>query len=346
MRTVTVVRSVGGVMTEYDLVMRLSDHDTLDSAVEQARLAEGTGFDRVSAGETTGRDMVTTFAVVGERTDTVGVSTDVLSPFGRAPTVLAQTALTMHEATGGRFRLGLGTSSPAIAERWHGAEFDRPLRRLRETIDVIHEVYEGGRVEYGGELFDLGGLSYDRPVPDDPPPVDVAALGPKAVELAGRFADGWVPQLFTPDGLADRLEDLRRGADLGDRSPDDVRVAPILRCFASEDRERAREATRSTVAFLMGAYGPFYGQSVAEQGYPDVVEEVRAAWEDRDTDAMAAALPDDLLDDLAACGTPEEVREGVERFASVDGVDAVRVGFVEGMDREDERATMAAALPE
>ncbi|MFD1512758.1 TIGR04024 family LLM class F420-dependent oxidoreductase [Halomarina rubra] len=332
-------------MTAHDLVLRVSDHDTLDSVADQARLAEDLGFDRVSAGETTGRDMVTTFAVVGERTDTVGVSTDVLSPFGRAPTVLAQTALTMHEATGGRFRLGLGTSSPAIAERWHGATFDRPLRRLRETIDVVNAVYEGGRVSYDGDVFDLGGLSYERPVPDDPPPIDVAALGPKAVELAGRFADGWVPQLFTPDGLRDRLGDLERGADLGDRSPDDVRVAPLIRCFASEDDPAAaREATRSMVAFLMGAYGPFYGDSVAEQGYEDVVAEVRSAWDDRDTEAMAAALPDDLLDELAACGTPEDVRERLDSFAAIDGVDAIRVGFVRGASREQERETMEAVL--
>ncbi|MFC5970975.1 TIGR04024 family LLM class F420-dependent oxidoreductase [Halomarina salina] len=329
----------------HDLVVRVSAHDSLDAVADQARLAEDLGFARVSAGETTGRDMVTTFTVVGERTDSIGVSTDVLSPYGRAPTVLAQTALTMHEATGGRFRLGLGTSSPAIAERWHGAAFDRPLRRLRETVDIVHEVYDGGRVSYDGDVFDLGGLSYDRPVPDDPPPIDVAALGPKAVELAGRFADGWVPQLFTPDGLADRLEDLERGADLGNRSTDDVRVAPLIRCFASEDDPAtAREATRSMVAFLLGAYGPFYGQSVAEQGYEDVVEEIRAAWEDRDTDAMAAALPDDLLDSLAACGTPEQVRAKLDAFGSIDGVDAVRVGLVEGMSPEQERATMRAVM--
>ncbi|WP_254536988.1 TIGR04024 family LLM class F420-dependent oxidoreductase [Halomarina litorea] len=325
-----------------DLVLMVSDHDSLDGIADQAQLAEEHGFERVSAGETTGWDMVSTFAVVGERTDSIGISNDVLSPFGRAPTVLAQTALTMHEATGGRFRLGLGTSSPAIAERWHGAEFDRPLRRLRETIDIVREVYEGGRVEYDGDIFELGGLSYERDVPETPPPIDVAALGPKAVELTGRFADGWVPQLFTPDGLGDRMEDLHRGAGLGDRDPEGLRVAPLVRCFASEDRDRARETTRSMVAFLMGAYGPFYGKSVAQQGYEDVVEEVRAAWEERDTDAMAAALPDELLDDLAACGTPEEVHEQIERFGAVDGVDAVRVGFVRGMSQDDKEATMRA----
>ncbi len=332
-------------MSELDLVVSVSDHDTLDAVASQARRAEALGFARVSAGETTGRDMITTFAVIGERTDRIGLSTDVLSPYGRAPTVLAQTALTMHEATGGRFRLGVGTSSPAIAERWHGGSFDRPLRRLRETIDIVRAVYSGGSVEYEGDVYQLDGLSYDRPTPEEPPPIDVAALGPTAVELAGRFADGWVPQLFTPDGLRERMDDLRRGTELGDREPSALRVAPLVRCFASEDRDRARETARSMVAFLIGAYGPFYGQSVAQQGYGDVVNAIRAAGEDRDTETMATALPDGLLDKLAAAGTPEEVRERIERFGAIDGVDAVRVGFVRGMDQDDKEATMNALEP-
>ncbi|MFB6118069.1 TIGR04024 family LLM class F420-dependent oxidoreductase [Halosegnis sp.] len=323
-----------------------ADHDSLDSLAARARRAERLGFGRVSAGETTGWEMVSAFTVVGERTERIGISTDVLSPYARAPTVLAQAALTMHDATDGRFRLGLGTSSPAIAEGWHGEPFDRPLRRLRETIDIIREVYADGDVTYDGEVFDVGGLSYDRPVPEQPPGIDVAALGPKATELVGRFADGWVPQLFTPDGLADRMADLRRGADLGDRSVDDVRVTPIVRTVSDEDRERARAQARSMVAFLVGAYGPFYGDSVAEQGYPEVVEEIRTAWEeDRDTEAMAAALPDELLDQLAAAGTPEDVRERLERHRSVDGVDAIRVGFASGMNAAQKEAIMEAVAP-
>ncbi len=332
-------------MSELDLVVSVSDHDTLDSIATQAHRAESLGFARVSAGETTGRDMVTTFAVLGERTEQIGLSTNVLSPYGRAPTVLAQTALTMHEATGGRFRLGLGTSSPAIAEQWHGGSFDRPLRRLRETIDIVRAVYSGGSIEYEGDIYQLQGLSYDRPTSEEPPPIDVAALGPTAVELTGRFADGWVPQLFTPPGLQERMNDLRRGASLGNREQTALRVAPLVRCFASEDRHRARETTRSMVAFLIGAYGPFYGQSVAEQGYERVVTEIRDAWDDRDMDAMAAALPDELLDELAATGTPEEVRDRIKRFESIDGVNAVRVGFVRGMDQTDKETTMNALAP-
>ncbi|MFB6205324.1 MAG: LLM class flavin-dependent oxidoreductase, partial [Haloglomus sp.] len=188
----------------------------------------------------------------------------------------------------------------------------------------------------------LGGMEYDRQVPDDPPAIDLATLGPKAVEMTGRFGDGWVPQLFTADGLRDRLGDLERGADLGDRSVADLRVAPIVRTFTHEDGDHARSMARQMVSFLIGAYGPFYGNSVAEQGYADAVEKIRAAWEERDTAAMAAALPDEALEELAAAGTPEEVREHYRELAGIEGVDAVRCAFVAGMDQDDKERTMDA----
>ncbi|WP_299268583.1 TIGR04024 family LLM class F420-dependent oxidoreductase [Halorientalis sp.] len=325
-----------------DLVLMSRDHDSVDSLAEQAQRAEAYGFSHVTMGETTGYNIVPVLTVIAERTDDIGITDDVISPYSRAPTLLGQTALTMHDVSDGRFRMSLGTSSPAIAERWHGQAFDRPLRRLRETIDVIRQVCAGDDVDYDGECYDLGGMSYEGTVPSDPPEIDVAALGPKAVELAGRFADGWVPQLFTVEGLDERMDDLRHGADLGNRDPESLRVSPIVRCCATEDGETARTMARQMVAFLIGAYGPFYGDSIAEQGYPDVVEDIRTAWENRDTAAMAAALPDELLDGVAAVGTPDQVREKVDAFAAVDGVDAVRVGFVSGMSQEHKETTMDA----
>ncbi|ELY50474.1 TIGR04024 family LLM class F420-dependent oxidoreductase [Natronolimnohabitans innermongolicus] len=327
---------------ELDLLIRLYDYERPQDVGDRAAEAEELGFDRITVGETTDWNIVPPLTLAADRTTDLGISNDVVSPYGRSPALLAQTALTLQDASDGRFRLGLGPSSPALTERWHGQEFDRPLRRTRETIEIIRAVYENGNPAYDGEIFDIAGLNYDRGVPENPPPIDVATLGPKATELAGRFGDGWTPQLFTKDGLEERLEDLERGAELGDKALDDLRVAPIVRCIASEDRETAREKARSTFAFLLGAYGPYYGNSVAEQGYEDVVDEIRAAWDDRDTEAMAAALPEEVVDELGPAGTPDEVRAWVEEYASIDGVDAVRIGFVNEMSEDEKRTTMEA----
>ena len=325
-----------------DLVIETGDHDAHATIVERARRAEKLGYRRVSMGEATGWNVVPALSLIAGETDDIGVSNDVFSPYGRSPAMLAQTALALHDLSDGRYRLGLGPSSPPLTEDWHGAAFERPLRRLRETVAVVRAICEDGTAGYSGEIFDLDGLSYEREPPERPPPIDLATLGPKATELAGRFADGWVPQLFSRSGLEERLADLERGLELGDREPSEVRVSPILRCFAAEDRERAREATRSMLAFLVGAYGPYYGDSMASQGYPDAVAEIRAAWSAGDRAALAEALPDEVLDEFAASGTPAEVRTRVRRYADVDGVDAVRVGFVFGMTDAEKEETMAA----
>lgn len=327
---------------ELDLLVRLGDYDRPQGVAERAVQAEELGFDRITVGETTGWNIVPPLTLAADRTEELGISNDVISPYGRTPSMLAQTALTMQAAAGGRFRFGIGPSSPAITERWHGQEFDRPLRRTREVIEIMRNVYEEGNPAYDGEIFDIAGLGYERGPSETPPPIDVGTLGPTATEMAGRFGDGWAPQLFTKDGLRDRLEDLERGAELGGKDLSDLRVAPIVRGVASEDREQAREKARGAIAFMLGAYGPYYGNSVAEQGYPDVVEEIRAAWDDRDTDAMAAALPDEVLDELAFAGTPDEAREWLEEYAAIEGVDAVRIGFVNGMTEDDKQTTMEA----
>lgn len=330
------------VNADLDLLVRLDAHDTPASVAERAAFAEAVGFSRVTMGETTGWNVVPALTLVADRTSDIGISNDVVSPYGRSPAMLAQTALTLQAVSAGRYRLGLGPSSPAITERWHGQAFDRPLRRTRETIEIIRAVYENGTPAYEGEIFDIDGLNYERDLPEHPPPIDVGTLGPKATEMAGRFGDGWAPQLFTADGLEDRLEDLERGAELGEKTLEDLRVAPIVRGIASEDRETARAKARSTIAFMLGAYGPYYGDSVAEQGYQSEVTAIRDAWADRDTEAMAAALPDELLDELAPAGTPDEVREWVESYAAIDGVDAIRVGSVRGATDEDIERTMEA----
>ncbi|WP_254862101.1 TIGR04024 family LLM class F420-dependent oxidoreductase [Halovivax gelatinilyticus] len=328
-------------MTELDLFVDPSDHDRPQSVADRAVDAEKLGFTTVSTGETTGWNVVPALALAADRTSDLRFSTAILSPYARSPALLAQTALTLSSLSDGRFRLGLGASSPAITERWHGQAYDRPLRRLRETIEVVRTIAVTGSSTYDGDIFDLDGLNYERGS-SAVPPIDLATLGPTATELAGRFADGWMPQLFTRDGIEMRLADLRHGADLGGRSIDEVRVAPIVRCVVCEDRERARALGRNAVAFMLGAYGPYYGNSVADQGYADVVAEIRAAWEDRDTDAMAAALPDSLLDELAAVGTAEEVREWLVDYGSIDGIDAIQVSFVRGMDEADRENTLDA----
>ncbi|MFB6172827.1 MAG: TIGR04024 family LLM class F420-dependent oxidoreductase [Haloarculaceae archaeon] len=329
-----------------DVVLPLGEFDDLADAVSLTQFAEDLGYGYVTMGETTGRNVALVLSVLAANTTEIGITDNVLSPYSRTPSLLGQTAVTLQEISGGRFRLRLGASSPALAERWHGVDYDRPIRQLRESIEIIRQVQSGERLDYDGEFFSPGGLKLECPTPDPPVPVDVAALGPKSTEMTGRFADGWVPQLIPLDGLDARMDDLRRGADLGGRSIDDVRVAHTLRCCATDDGSTARSYARSQVAFMIARYGPYYRQAIADAGWESVTETVSERWQDGDREEAVAAVPDALLDELVAAGTPDEVREQVERFEALDGVDAIQVGFFGQMSRDEQEQTLTALAPE
>lgn len=328
-----------------DLSLPVAAQPSLDAVVDLAVDAETAGYDRVWLPETWGRDAVTILSLAAERTDSVGLGTSIVNVYSRSPTLLGQTAATLQEASDGRFRLGMGPSGPAVIQNWHGQSFERPLRRTREYVEVVRQVLSGEPVEYDGHFFDLAGFRLRCAAPDPAPPIDVAGMGPKAVELAGRFADGWHALMFTPEGIADRLEDLRRGAELGDRDADDVRVTLSVPCCALEDAERARDLTRQHVAFYLGGMGTFYRDALARQGHEETAHQIFDAWQAGNRGEAVAAV-DPLLDDLAVVGDTETARERLAEFAAVDGVDAVAVSFPRGAERAEIEETLDALAPD
>jgi coenzyme F420-dependent oxidoreductase len=332
-------------MTARDLSLPVAAQPSVDALVDQAVRAEELGYDHVWLPETWGRDAVTALTLIADRTDDVGVGSGIVNVFSRSPATLGQTAVTLQEVADGRFRLGVGPSGPILMEGWHGVDFERPLRRTREAVEILRMVTTGEQVEYDGDFFDLSGFRLRCDPPETRPPVDVAAMGPKAVEMTGRFADGWHATVFSPDGLRERLEDLRRGADLGGRDPDDVRTVMSLTCCALEDAERARDLARGHTCFYIGGMGTYYRDSVARQGYEEAAHDIAAKWASGEREAAKAAMDDAMLDDFAAAGTPEQAREQLDRFADIEGVDAVAVSFPRAADRGEIRETMAALAP-
>lgn len=332
-------------MTERDVHLPVAAQPSLDALLSLGELAEEHAYDRVWVPETWGRDAVTTLAGLAADTQEIGLGTSIIPVYSRSPALVGQTAATLQEQSDGRLRVGVGPSGPAVVQRWHGEPFDEPLRRTREFVEIVQTVTSGEQVDYSGDIFDLGGfrLRFDPP---SPPPVDVAAMGPKAVELAGRFADGWHALLFTPDGLADRLDDLHRGAELGDREVSDIRVTVVVTCAALSDGDLARDLARQHVAFYLGGMGTFYRDALARQGYEEVATTVYEAWNAGERGKAVAAVGDDLLDALVAAGTPDEARSRLRSFAGLGGVDAVAVSFPRGADPDQIRETVEGLAPE
>lgn len=317
----------------------------VDTLCALARRAEALGYDRVWLPQTWGRDAVTVLAAIAERTEAIGLGASVLPVYSRSPALIGQTAATLQELSDGRFRLGLGPSGPIVVENWHGVAFERPLKRTRETVEIVRAIVRGETVHYHGDCFELTGFRLRADPPDPPPMVDAAGMGPKAVELAGRFADGWHGFMLTLDGLRDRLQDFNRGVELAARDRSAGRVTVSVPCCALADGDRARRLTRQSVAFYLGGMGSFYRDSLARQGYDELAHEVAAKWSSGKREVAVATVSDDLLDELAAAGSSAHARDQLGRFEAIEGVEAVSVSFPRGADLDVVTATMETLAP-
>jgi 5,10-methylenetetrahydromethanopterin reductase len=176
---------------------------TIDDIVSDARAAEQDGFSTYALSQTFGLDTMGVLAVVGREVPRIELATGVVPTYGRHPVTMAQQALTAQAASGGRFTLGIGLSHQVVIEGMFGLSFDKPLRHMREYLDVLMPLLQDGKADADGETISAHAALdvADR----KPSPVLVAALGPKMLELAGSVTDGTVTWMTGPATLASHI---------------------------------------------------------------------------------------------------------------------------------------------
>jgi F420-dependent oxidoreductase-like protein len=329
-----------------------TDHrDQLALAQEAERL----GFDAVWASEAYGSDAVSVLAWLAARTTRIRLGSAILQMPARSPAMTAMTAATLDQLSGGRFVLGLGPSGPQVAEGWHGQRFGRQLQRTREYVAVVRMALARERVELQGETLTL-------PLPDGPGralrltiapaqervPIYLAGIGPRSVALAGEIADGWIPILVSPEGLADLRGDLEEGATRAGRSLEGFDVAPWVHARVDDDLERARDALRAHVALYVGGMGSrernFYNDLVRRLGFPDAAREVQDLYLAGRREEAGAALPGELIDAVTLCGPGERVRERLRAFAAAGAMSLGVTPVADGLAGRLEQLRALAAL--
>jgi alkanesulfonate monooxygenase SsuD/methylene tetrahydromethanopterin reductase-like flavin-dependent oxidoreductase (luciferase family) len=280
-----------------------------------ARRIEKLGYDRLWVGELWSTDPFVQLTRAAEVP--IDLATAVVNVYSRTPAAIAQAIASVADIAAGEVALGLGTSTPTAIESIHGLAFDRPIRRLHETTELVGDLLRSEtRVEYDGELVSTRGT----PGLDVDVPVYTAALGPAARRATGRVADGWIPHNVPFGQLAVAFEAIAETARERGRDPDDVAVLPYVPCAASEDESRARDAIRGHLAYYVGS-GEGYRNAVA-MSFPDRAERIASAWNAGERDRARDLVTPEMVDALGVAGTPETIRE---RFADaipdlVDGV--------------------------
>lgn len=274
--------------------------------------AEALGFDSLWSGESTGSDAATQLAWAAAMTERIGLGTAVLQMPARTPAATAMTAVALDRLSGGRVRIGIGASTPAVAADWHGAGIDGQLRRTREYVEVLRLALDGERVRVDGRHWRLPALG-SRPIRmteravQAHVPVLLAALGPRSVRLAGEIADGWMPNHCTPQTVREGLARAAAGAP-GGRLAAGFEVVLNLLGWVDEDAARARDALRPILALYVGMGDPSgpYQMLMRRQGFEDVADAVHAELSAGRVREAQAALPARFIDAVALCG-PRDV---------------------------------------
>jgi probable F420-dependent oxidoreductase len=261
---------------------------------ELFELAEAEGYDDLWTGEATGVDGFTPLAMAAAWTSRLRLVTGIVNPFTRGIPVLAQHAAALQDASGGRFVLGLGSSSNVIVERWNGVPFTRPLSRMREAVEGLRPILAGERGP--------GGFKLDQP-PAAPPPIVVAALRGKMLALAAELADGAFTN-FLP------LSGARQVADAFG-APDKELACRFFNVPTSAE-EGLPIARRLFVAY---ATVPVYTEFFRWLGWGEQIDPMVEAWTGGDRARAVELVPDDLVREIFVFGGGDEQRERLQQFA-------------------------------
>jgi alkanesulfonate monooxygenase SsuD/methylene tetrahydromethanopterin reductase-like flavin-dependent oxidoreductase (luciferase family) len=228
-------------------------------------------------------------------------------------------AASLHTLSGGRFRLGLGVSGPAVVEGWHGVPFEKPVGRLRDVIRLI-------RLALSGEPLDYDGAVVKVPMPGRRPlrfaqasgpidvPIYVGALGPVSQRLVAAEADGWTPTPYSPDRHDLFAAELNAAMDGAGRR---VQIAPVVPVVVSTDLQEAFDLERRWSAFYLGGMGEFYARAATAMGFGTMAADVGAAWSAKDRAGARSALLPDYLDSIGLFGSVDRIRKRIERYVGV-----------------------------
>jgi probable F420-dependent oxidoreductase len=286
--------------------------DTRDITVR----AEAAGFDAAWSGEFLNRSGIVSVAAMAAATTRIGVGTAIAYAVGRTPLVLANDARYLDEMSEGRFTLGLGTGTRGMMVGWHGVtDPDGPATRMEELIPLLRRLWHLHEepVHHEGRFY----TCHITPTADiEPPyrpeiPIYTAGVNARMIEVAGRVANGLVCHPTITDRYLEEVARpaIDRGAAKTGRSSSDVALKGVLITAISDDRDQARREVAAQIAFYVApkAYGPVLEAS----GFADEAATIQSAFRAQDHEAMVAAVSDRMLDQMAAYGTADDVRDRV-----------------------------------
>jgi alkanesulfonate monooxygenase SsuD/methylene tetrahydromethanopterin reductase-like flavin-dependent oxidoreductase (luciferase family) len=304
-----------------------------EATIRLAVTAEELGYARFGSAEGWTHDAVVLLTQIAAVTERIGLATTVLPVWSRTPAAIAMAAAGLQRASGGRFALGLGASSPPLVEGLHGLRWDEPIARMRMTLVAVRALLDGARLPL--DQADVRPLRLGVP-PEPRVPIVLAALAPASVRLAGELADSWLPFLWARSRIRDGRALLEEGEAANEASTA-TGVSPSIPLAIAETEEMASAIAAGWLVAYLTRMGPLYPRTLRDHfGYAREVDALLEANADGGMPVLPAAA-EPLARDVTLMGTYEEAADVIRLWldSGADTVDLVLpLGLPEGQLRE------------
>jgi 5,10-methylenetetrahydromethanopterin reductase len=261
--------------------------------------------------ESWGRESFATLGAISQVTRKVNLGTSIINIYSRTPAIVAMAATTLDMLSDNRTIIGLGASTAAIVENWHGLKFNRPASRMKEYIECLRLMTRGEKVKYNGEFFQINNFKILHQPQRANIPIFMAAVNKKMVSMASKLADGILLYLRPLEELKRTATELKQAT-----KGKSFEIACSFICaMSNKEPEKARARAATTLAFYI-AVGEYYSKFLADNGFKIEVEEITAEYRKAGADNAAKYVSDRMLSSLVICGSSEECRESLSKFLS------------------------------
>lgn len=319
---------------------------TAREIVQCVTLAEQMGYESAWVAEGHGGDQFAILSACATATSRIKLGTDITSVFVRTVPTIAMAAMTVDELSAGRFILGVGSSHKVQVRPEHGVVYEKPLTRVRETVEAVRQLTRTGNLEYAGETFTIEkfDLWFTPYRPEFP--IYIAAVFPKMTALCGEIADGIILTRSTLETAASARAHIAEGAGRAGRAVGDVDVTTLLPTAVADTIAEARDQIRPGLALYAGFF-PRYNKLVADHGFEGEAADIARAWAEGDRDGAVRAVSDAMVDATSVAGTPEYCRERLDAYRQ-SGIDMPIISpFARGAGAKEKfEAAIRACAPD
>jgi alkanesulfonate monooxygenase SsuD/methylene tetrahydromethanopterin reductase-like flavin-dependent oxidoreductase (luciferase family) len=277
-----------------------------------AKMADQQGnVDSLWVPESWGRESFATLGAVSQITTKVRLGTSVVSIYARTPATVAMAATTLDMLSDNRTIIGLGASTAAIVENWHGIKFNRPVGRMKEYVECLRLMTNGQKVSYNGHFFKANDFKIMHQPQRTHIPIFVAAINKRMLSLASQLSDGVLLYLRPLEELKKTAAELKQATE-----GKSFEIASSFICALSNKQpEKARARAAKTLAFYV-AVGRYYSNFLSQNGFSNEVHQIIEGYSNGGADTAAKFVSDKMLNSLVICGNSEDCRKSLTRFLS------------------------------